>query len=121
MYDIAYTYDQVGNRLTRADAVSGRETNYFYDSSSNPAHVMGDPVFITANNRLVRYEEFDPAWAGGASPVRVVRYYYYQTGDVANIIVKDEGVPPVEDPERYAWHRSLACYYTTSGQLWQVL
>ncbi len=70
---------------------------------------------------LVGHEGFDPAWAGGASPVRVVRYVYWKTGDVANIVIKDEGVAPPEDADRYNWYRSLACYYTTSGQLWQVL
>ncbi len=65
--------------------------------------------------------DFDPAWDDGESPVRAVRYVYWKTGDVANIIIKDEGEAPVEDPDRYAWHRSLAFYYTTSGQVWQVL
>ncbi len=70
---------------------------------------------------FVGHEEFDPPWAGGASAVRVVRYVYWKTGDVANSVIKDEGVAPPEDADRYNWYRSLACYYTTSGQLGQVL
>jgi hypothetical protein len=45
-------------------------------------------MMIAANNRLIRYEEYDDS---GQSPVltRTVWYVYYQTGNVASIVVKD--------------------------------
>ncbi len=103
-YDLAYTYDQVGNRLTRIDALNHRLTQYFYDVDG----VSWDPDFNTKHNRLMRYEEFDTS---GATNVlaRTVRYTYYKSGHASNITSEDAGQPGLA--------HDLALYYDGSGRL----
>jgi len=114
VYDLWYTYDGLGNRLEKRDeAPSPRtKTMYFYDA--NPAN--RDPNYPTNNNRLMRYEESVDNGQGGWTLTRTVRYVYYITGHASNIIVKDIG-----PGQEFIWHRGLALYYTSAGQLWRAV
>ena len=107
VYDIAYTYDQLGNRLTKVDGTSELVTTYFYDTVA----ANRDPLYQTNNNRLLRYEE-----KLDGDLQRTVSYVYYKTGDVSNITVKDEGTGADFD-----WYRDLAFTYYTNGSLGVVL
>ena len=107
VYDIAYTYDQLGNRLTKADATSLLVTTYFYDTVA----ANRDPLFQTNNNRLLHYEE-----KLNSALQRTVSYVYYKTGDVSNITIKDEGTG-----EDFDWYRDLAFTYYSNGSLAVVL
>ncbi len=49
LYNLAYTYDQLGNRMTKVDALAGVTTTLTYDVS-NPT------LYGSKNNRLVFYE-----------------------------------------------------------------
>ena len=124
-YDIAYKYDQLGNRTEKQNCVAGTKTCYVYDTNWNPnletpawdedlCFEPDAPEFDTRNNRLLEYREYtsgDPL-----TLTRSVRYTYYQIGHVSNITIKDEGVGA-----EYDWCRDLAFYYTSAGRLWRVL
>jgi RHS repeat-associated protein len=110
VYDFAYTYDQLGNRLTKADSVTLRSTEYFYDAVS----ANREPGYPTLNNRLMKYEE-----KINGTLVRTVKYTYYQTGDVSNIAIKDHYVATLTPGTStdYEWVHDLALYYFTNGSL----
>ncbi|MGD8451367.1 MAG: RHS repeat-associated core domain-containing protein [Phycisphaerae bacterium] len=111
VYDLTYSYDQLGNRLEKVDYAPDpdQRTTYFYDS--DPAN--RDPAYPTNNNRLLWYVEAEADGLGGWTTLRTVQYTYYEmSGHTANITVKDEG---------NAYYRNLALYYTSAGQLWRVL
>jgi RHS repeat-associated protein len=118
VYDLEYFYDQVGNRSMKVDNVSERETYYTYDTDldpNDPSQWPGYPgeVYPTRNNRLLKYKEYDDS---GVEPVllRTVHYVYYETGDVSNIIVKDEYAGE-GDPNDFEWYRGLAFTYWAYG------
>ena len=116
VYDIEYTYDPLGNRLSKTDSVAQTKTDYYYDS--DPAN--REPGFPTNNNRLMWYSEqvqVGQQWV----ETRKVRYVYYQTGDVSNIVIKDTYVGQGQTPAEYDWCYDLALYYTTGGRLWRAL
>ncbi len=102
-YSLSYTYDNAGNRMGKVDHGQGRSTVYFYDTEE----ANRDPAFPTNHNRLLRYDEYV-----GSVVVRTVRYVYYKTGHVSNIIVKDAGDSS---------YRGLALTYTRGGLLWLAL
>ena len=122
-YDIAYEYDQLGNRTEKQDYVAGTKTCYVYDTNWNADTQTWDaglcfepdpPEYDTRNNRLLEYREYT-----GGDPwtlTRSVRYTYYKMGHVSNITIKDEGVGA-----EYDWYRDLAFYYTTAGRLWRTV
>ena len=128
VYDLTYTYDQLGNRKTKQDYMpAGRLTEYVYDTDPNvwadPNHFGLDPQYQTRNNRLLLYREYDPNAAGGSRLVRTVRYTYYVTGHVSNITIKDED-PSGGDPNNpndpnnpYNWYYDLALYYSLNHAL----
>jgi RHS repeat-associated protein len=126
-YALGYTYDQLGNRRTKYDAVRDRLTEYVYDTDPNAGlAVWQDPngTVRTRNNRLLRYYDYGPDGQGGYRLERTVWYTYYQTGDVANITLKDEPPPGVDvnDPNSpYNWYYDLAMYYTLNKQLFRAL
>jgi hypothetical protein len=118
VYDISYTYDPLGNRKTRIDAIADRKTVYHYDTDADNPFAL---EFPSRHNRLLYYELFDTS---GQSDVllRTVRYTYYATGNVSNITIKDEwieGVTPGE-PGDYDVFHDLALHYYTNGQLWRA-
>ncbi len=118
VYDILYTYDQLGNRLSKIDygADPDRKTLYYYDSDPNNR----DPNYVTNNNRLLWYEDYVDDGQSGWDLIRTVNYTYYQVGHVSNITIKDE-YPDVGDPNDYEWYRDLAFYYNSNHELWRVL
>ncbi|MFN0137712.1 MAG: RHS repeat-associated core domain-containing protein [Phycisphaerae bacterium] len=110
IYNLSYTYDQLGNRLKKTDNLTGRYTQYFYDSDA----ANRDPLFQTNNNRLLWYTEHAPV-TGGTAIVRTVKYIYYLDGNVSIITVKDHCVDSTLSPGVVAdfdWHYDVAfCYY----------
>ena len=109
VYDIAYTYDQVGNRLTKTDSANSsavKLTEYYYDTVA----ANRNPAIPTNNNRLIWYTEKVSNGSGGWTLLRTVYYTYTRNGDATNITIKDESAPL----ER----RDLALYYARNGQLW---
>ncbi|MCH8992795.1 MAG: RHS repeat-associated core domain-containing protein [Acidobacteria bacterium] len=106
-YSLSYTYDELGNRLTKADDSDTQNvvtTTYAYDITDP------DLDFPTTNNRLMDYGvDYDD----DGTDDRAVFYTYYQTGHVSNITIKDEGVGA-----EYDKFRDLALYYTRGGTLW---
>ena len=119
VYALAYTYDQLGNRLAKLDSASGgRLALYFYDTDPDNR----DPSWPTNNNRLLWYKEYGPEDPNTAQRalVRTVRYTYYVTGHVSNITIKDQDPNggSASDPNNpYNWYRDLALFYDVSGQL----
>lgn len=138
IYELAYTYDGLGNRLTRYESVTSVETHYFYDvdhhrsltdpeREGNAAGARGaytlEPYSFeagTADNRLLYYYDYI---GSATAPSREVRYQYYIMGEAATITVKDNDPAPVDgvEAEQYRWYRNLSMYYSTNGQLWRAL
>jgi len=87
-YDLTYTYDQLGNRQTKIDTVSGQWVVYDYDVD------LADPnelEFPTWHNRLLEYRMYDrDPNDPNTILLRTVSYTYYKTGQASNITVKDE-------------------------------
>jgi RHS repeat-associated protein len=117
-YDIAYEYDQLGNRTVRTDYVCGtaapgcgRETFYHYDVDVDPNQL----TYATHHNRLLSYEVYDTSDPNAAALLRTVRYTYYDTGQASNITVFDEQQTP--DPNAHVWHHDVALHYYTHGPL----
>ncbi len=114
MYDISYTYDQLGNRQTKIDAVNGQWVVYDYDVD------LADPnelEFPTWHNRLLEYRMYDgDPNDPNTTLLRTVSYTYYKTGQASNITVKDEG-----EGSEYDTYNDLALYYHSHGPLWRAL
>jgi hypothetical protein len=119
-YDLAYTYDQLGNRLTKYDAVTETLVTYAYDVHTDPNEL----TYATRHNRLLEYRVWRHAGGGTPDPNdpndlrRTVTYTYYETGDVSNVTLKDRYVDPNEtpgDPNDYDWYHDLALYPYTNG------
>ncbi len=96
-YDLAYTYDQGGNRLTKTDLLNQRETVYHYD--------LEDPqAYQHRNNRLMYDEVFDITVP--QSPILQERVVYTYAlgeneqdpwaGNVTEIIRKVGAAPPYD-------------------------
>ncbi len=114
VYDLSYTYDQLGNRQTKVDAVSDQWVIYDYDVD------LADPNdldFPTWHNRLLEYRIYDGDPNGqGTELLRTVSYTYYKTGQASNITLKDEG-----EGAAYDTYHDLALYYHSHGPLWRAL
>ncbi|MCK6486076.1 MAG: hypothetical protein L6R00_18275 [Phycisphaerae bacterium] len=78
-YDLAYTYDAGGNRLTKIDAVNNVTTVYHYD-------VQDQEAYGTRNNRLMWYEV-----SQDGQEVEKVYYAYHAGGHADQIIRKAAG------------------------------
>jgi len=140
-YDFSYTYDGLGNRLTKTDNLTDVFTKYYYDSVEENR----DPAFPTNNNRLLKYEIWEDAAAaalgyqsgepggepgsGDPEPAphqeppdpprnawRTVWYTYYQNGHVANITIRDAR-EECQECDRFL-RQDLALYYNGNGSLW---
>jgi YD repeat-containing protein len=119
VYDLSYTYDQLGNRLTKTDAVAQLRTDYTYDvqlDPEDPSQWPGypGPVYPTHNNRLLYYELYDTSQTP-EKLLRTVSYTYWDTGEASNITIKDEDPTGGNDPA-YDWHNDLALYYEGGRQ-----
>ncbi len=92
-YDIAYTYDAGGNRLTKTDLLNGVETTYHYD--------VEDPVsYGTKANRLMHSETRN----GALDVLERVVYEYALEGDAAgNVtqVIREVPLEPGPDPFVY--------------------
>lgn len=121
-YALAYTYDQLGNRLTKYDGVSDLFTRYHYDTDVSESANLEMP-YPFRNNRLLKYDVFVEDDEGDL--LRTVRYTYYKSGAASNITIKDhyvdETVTPAGSEANYDWYRDLALYYNNAGQLAFVL
>lgn len=122
IYDFVYEYDQLGNRLTKADNLNYRVTAYDYDVQ----HEIDEEgwEFPTHHNRLLSYQvwQYDSGWED-PQLLRTVKYTYWSTGTCSNILLKDEyieGVTPGTESD-YDWYHDIAMYYTTNDWLWRVV
>jgi len=117
-YDLAYTYDQLGNRLSKTDNAGGQWTVYDYDVHQD---WQPEDPYPTHHNRLLQYRVYDgDPNEPGTNLLRTVSYIYYKTGWASNITIKDEYVDPATtpgDPDDYDWARDLALYYYSHGDL----
>ena len=116
-YDLAYTYDQVGNRLTKANAVTDMLTVYVYDVHCTPDAAGDDMEMNTHNNRLLAYRVYDGDDPQTDNLLRTVRYTYYDNGNVANITLKDDYVSGVTSGTEadYDWYHDLMLHYWADG------
>ncbi|MGB2984853.1 MAG: RHS repeat-associated core domain-containing protein [Phycisphaerae bacterium] len=102
-YDLTYTYDQGGNRLTKVNTLNpfeSIEVVYHYD--------IEDPeTYDSDNNRLVYYETcersgtpfFMRGMGGGGgecTPVSTTWYYYNSDGNVTEVFTVKENPEPGE-------------------------
>jgi len=105
-YHLLYSYDQGGNRLSKADWLTGTVTQYHYDLE-NPAE------YRTKNNRLMYYEVFD-----GVELVEHVDYVYDTYGTAVghpSLIVRE-----VFDPVGPSMLYATDLQYNKRGELWFV-
>ena len=104
-YELAYTYDQGGNRLTKTDVGNDVLSEYTYD--------IDDPTtYGSANNRLMLTETFDTS---GQEPVldSTTWYYYSVYGNVTRTVTNEAGT------DDYTATRFV---YATNGQaVWYVM
>ncbi|MCK6485536.1 MAG: RHS repeat-associated core domain-containing protein [Phycisphaerae bacterium] len=78
-YDLAYTYDAGGNRLTKHDALNNVTTVYHYD-------IEDQETYGTRNNRLMWY-----AVSQNGEEIEKVYYAYHAGGHADQIIRKAAG------------------------------
>ena len=103
-YDLRYTYDLGGNRLTAVDEANDVETVYHYDVEDEAQYVYG-----SANNRLMYFETFDTR---GADLLVSTTYYYYNNyGNITRKVTQLANPEPGEK-EYHATHLK----YATNGQ-----
>ena len=122
VYDYEYTYDQLGNRLSKEETVGDVKSCYIYDYQWDPDNDRWDTGlcwtppdvdddYETLNNRLLWQVDYVDD-AGGWVAARTIQYTYYKIGHVSNITVRVADEDVVQD---------LALYYTTDGKLWRAL
>jgi RHS repeat-associated protein len=113
-YDLSYTYDAGGNRLSKTDGLTGRVTTYVYDIETDNA-IDNDQH----NNRLLGYDvtDTDPA-TGAAIAVEQTLYKYGPAGNVMLLVKRGDddgnGVIDPADTMALAWW----FYYDTGNHLW---
>jgi len=111
-YDLSYTYDAGGNRLTKTDNRSGRVTAYTYDITE-----INDGG--QHNNRLLGYDVTDTDPASGASiALEQTLYEYGAAGNVVKLVRRGDttGDGLINQADTFAavwWF-----YYDTSNKLW---
>jgi len=99
-YDMEYTYDRGGNRLTKVDHLAGHTTTYEYDITST---TDGDQH----NNRLL-YQETEFVSLGLIAEQRW--YVYGSDGNLARLVRRNALLLEV------FWF-----YYDTGGRLWMTV
>ncbi len=103
-YDLAYTHDAGGNRLSTIDEVNHVETVYHYDVEDEAEY-----VYDSFNNRLMYFETFDTS--GAEAELVSTTYYFYN--DYGNVTRK---VTELADPEPgEKKYRSTYLKYATNG------
>ena len=110
-YDLSYTYDVGGNRLTKTDGLTGRVTTYVYDIETDNAIDNNQQ-----NNRLLGYDVTDTA---GGEPVAVeqAHYKYGPAGNVMFLVkqldMDGDGTIDQNDLAAVWWF-----YYDAGNHLW---
>jgi RHS repeat-associated protein len=100
--DLRYTYDQLGNRITKEDAEAGTFVAYTYD-------VDDTSYEHTRNNRLLK-----TVTTQGSTTTEIVWYTYTRGGHVKQILKTTE---PDADPTPF----TLTCFdYDSNQRLWLV-
>ena len=114
-YDLAYAYDQAGNRLMKIDAINELETAYVYD--------IDDPeAFASGNNML----EYTTVWdVGGQSSVLVSTMWYYygddalgqsdRNGNPTRIVTETAADPGVYSATRFVYDKAQRVWLKRSG------
>jgi YD repeat-containing protein len=112
-YDLSYTYDAGGNRLSKTDNDSGVVTTYHYDIETDDGIDGGQH-----NNRLLWYDvtDTDPA-TGAPIAVEQTRYKYGPAGNVMLLVrqldLTGNGVIDQNDLAAVWWF-----YYDAGNHLW---
>ena len=101
LYDLEYSYDQVGNRTEKADHLTEAVTTYIYD-------VEDREEYGSCSNRLMTYQIDDPS----TGDLETVWYYYDYDGNVKRIVRYIDGD---------ARYRSTWFVYNTGGQVEYVV
>ena len=104
-YDLAYTHDAGGNRLSTIDEVNHVETVYHHDVEDEPEY-----VYDSFNNRLMYFETFDTSGAE-AELVSTTYYFYNDYGNVTRKVT--ELADPEPSEKKYC---STYLKYATNGQ-----
>ncbi len=104
-YDLVYTYDLGGNRLSTIHEANEVETVYHYDVEDEAQYVYG-----SANNRLMYFETFDTS-AYGHELVSTTYYYYNNYGNITRKVTQ------LADPEpgEREYHATYL-KYATNGE-----
>ena len=111
VYDLSYTYDLGGNRLTKSDGLTGRVTTYVYDIETDNAIDNNQH-----NNRLLGYDVADTA---GGEPLAIeqTRYRYGPAGNVMLLVkqldMDGDGTIDQNDLAAVWWF-----YYDAGNKLW---
>jgi len=119
VYDLSYTYDQLGNRETKFDAVTQLETRYTYDVELE----QGEMQYPTRNNRLLYYELYDMS----QTPEKLLRtVMYWGCGTAGRRRTQATPVPHLtQRPTRWPTPGSSATsgrsaeQWAAFGRLWQ--
>ena len=114
-YDLSYTYDLGGNRLTKENHRSGVVTTYHYDITE-----AGDGG--QHNNRLLSYDVSGPIVVGSTGPMLEQTVYTYgPAGNVTRLVKRldmdGDGLIDANDILAAVWW----FYYDTSNRLWLVV
>ena len=114
-YDLSYTYDAGGNRLTKVDHRSGVVTTYHYDITE-----AGDGG--QHNNRLLSYDVTGPVVEGSTGPMLEQTVYTYgPAGNVTRLVKRldmdGDGLIDANDILAAVWW----FYYDTGNRLWLVV
>lgn len=104
-FDLTYTYDELGNRLTKTDGVASPDivTTYHYDTDASPPF-----TWTTRNNRLMFYEVMQ------GETLLEKTWYAYNRGGQAKMIVNQ--YPQVDED---VYHVRML-QYNLAQQLWLV-
>ena len=99
-FDVEYTYDQGGNRLSKIENHTGLTTTYTYD-----VQIAGSADGHQHNNRLLFQETLDEY------DVAVERrwYHYGPNGNIERLVREESG----SSNKEIFWF-----YYNTTGRLW---
>ena len=114
-YDLSYTYDAGGNRLSKTDHRSGVLTTYHYDVTE-----AGDGG--QHNNRLLGYDVSGPIMVGSTGPMLEQTVYTYgPAGNVTRLVKRldmdGDGLIDANDILAAVWW----FYYDTGNRLWLVV
>ena len=115
-YDLSYTYDLGGNRLSKENHRSGVVTTYHYDVDLENA---GDVDNFQHNNRLLGYDVSGPIVVGSTGPMlEQTLYRYGPAGNVMQLVKRGDTTSDgtIDQADEFAavwWF-----YYDTANKLW---